>query len=111
MSYQEKSLVILILYRPVSVSLEMLLKLVAVFATVVQSTVSARRSVGVDIHAEERYFPLRYIPSLTLVPFLSESKTNSENAGYRSAKVVLRSCKRFKRSFHHSPGKSTHLNT
>uniref|UniRef100_A0A0D3BVD0 Katanin p80 subunit C-terminal domain-containing protein n=1 Tax=Brassica oleracea var. oleracea TaxID=109376 RepID=A0A0D3BVD0_BRAOL len=40
--------------RPVSVSLEMLLKLVAVFGTVVQSTVSARRSVGVDIHAEER---------------------------------------------------------
>ncbi|KAF8114181.1 hypothetical protein N665_0040s0036 [Sinapis alba] len=40
--------------RPISVSLEMLLKLVAVFGTVVQSTVSARRSVGVDIHAEER---------------------------------------------------------
>ncbi|KAJ0254634.1 Katanin p80 WD40 repeat-containing subunit B1 [Hirschfeldia incana] len=40
--------------RPVSVSLEMLLKLVAVFGTVVQSNVSARRSVGVDLHAEER---------------------------------------------------------
>ncbi|KAF3553444.1 hypothetical protein F2Q69_00013558 [Brassica cretica] len=64
--------------RPVSVSLEMLLKLVAVFGTVVQSTVSAGRSVGVDIHAEER-----------------------------SAKVVLRSCKRFKRSFHYSPAKSS----
>ncbi|XP_048592186.1 katanin p80 WD40 repeat-containing subunit B1 homolog KTN80.2-like isoform X1 [Brassica napus] len=40
--------------RPVSVSLEMLLKLVAVFGAVVQSNVSARRSVGVDLHAEER---------------------------------------------------------
>ncbi|CAH8313433.1 unnamed protein product [Eruca vesicaria subsp. sativa] len=40
--------------RLVSVSLEMLLKLVAVFGTVVQSTVSARRCVGVDLHAEER---------------------------------------------------------
>ncbi|CAH8367085.1 unnamed protein product [Eruca vesicaria subsp. sativa] len=40
--------------RPVSVSLEMLLKLVAVFGTVVQSTVSARQSVSVDLHAEER---------------------------------------------------------
>lgn len=46
--------VISILYRPVSVSLEMLLKLVAVFGAVVQSNVSARRSVGVDLHAEER---------------------------------------------------------
>ncbi|XP_010418088.1 PREDICTED: katanin p80 WD40 repeat-containing subunit B1 homolog isoform X1 [Camelina sativa] len=40
--------------RPVNVSLEMLLKLVAVFGTVIQSTVSARRVVGVDLHAEER---------------------------------------------------------
>ncbi|CAH2047867.1 unnamed protein product [Thlaspi arvense] len=40
--------------RPVNVGLEMLLKLVAVFGTVVQSTVTARRSVGVDLHAEER---------------------------------------------------------
>ncbi|XP_024004100.1 LOW QUALITY PROTEIN: katanin p80 WD40 repeat-containing subunit B1 homolog [Eutrema salsugineum] len=40
--------------RPINVSLEMLLKLVAVFGTVVQSTVSARRMVGVDLHAEER---------------------------------------------------------
>ncbi|KAK6124360.1 hypothetical protein DH2020_041898 [Rehmannia glutinosa] len=40
--------------RHASVSLEMLLKLVAVFGTVVRSTVSARRTVGVDLHAEER---------------------------------------------------------
>uniref|UniRef100_A0A1J3EWP6 Katanin p80 WD40 repeat-containing subunit B1 homolog n=3 Tax=Noccaea caerulescens TaxID=107243 RepID=A0A1J3EWP6_NOCCA len=40
--------------RPIHVSLEMLLKLVSVFGTVVQSTVSARRIVGVDLHAEER---------------------------------------------------------
>ncbi|KAL3613191.1 hypothetical protein CASFOL_042961 [Castilleja foliolosa] len=37
-----------------SVSLEILLKLLAVFGTVVRSTVSAPRSVGVDLHAEER---------------------------------------------------------
>ncbi|XP_041994837.1 katanin p80 WD40 repeat-containing subunit B1 homolog KTN80.2-like [Salvia splendens] len=40
--------------RHASLSLEMLLKLVAVFGTVVHTTVSARRSVGVDLHAEER---------------------------------------------------------
>ncbi|KAL1560219.1 katanin p80 WD40 repeat-containing subunit B1 KTN80.2-like isoform X2 [Salvia divinorum] len=40
--------------RHASLSLEMLLKLVAVFGTVVRTTVSARRSVGVDLHAEER---------------------------------------------------------
>ncbi|CAH8384032.1 unnamed protein product [Eruca vesicaria subsp. sativa] len=40
--------------RPVNVSLDMLLKLVAVFGTVIQSTVSAPRIVGVDLHADER---------------------------------------------------------
>ncbi|KAL3643410.1 hypothetical protein CASFOL_014225 [Castilleja foliolosa] len=40
--------------RHASVSLEMLLKLVAVFGTVVRSTVSAPRAVGVDLHAEKR---------------------------------------------------------
>ncbi|XP_047970576.1 katanin p80 WD40 repeat-containing subunit B1 homolog KTN80.2-like [Salvia hispanica] len=40
--------------RHASLSLEMLLKLVAVFGTVVRTTASARRSVGVDLHAEER---------------------------------------------------------
>ncbi|CAA7029690.1 unnamed protein product [Microthlaspi erraticum] len=40
--------------RPIQVSLEMLLKLVSVFGTVVNSTVTARRIVGVDLHAEER---------------------------------------------------------
>ncbi|VVA90928.1 unnamed protein product [Arabis nemorensis] len=40
--------------RPVNVSLEMLLKLVAVFGTVIRSTVSAPRVVGVDLHADER---------------------------------------------------------
>lgn len=39
--------------RHVSVSLEMLLKLVAVFGTVVRTTVSAP-PVGVNLHAEER---------------------------------------------------------
>ncbi|GMY37264.1 katanin p80 WD40 repeat-containing subunit B1 homolog [Fagus crenata] len=40
--------------RHASVSLEMLLKLVAVFGPVIRSTVSARRAVGVDLHAEQR---------------------------------------------------------
>ncbi|KFK43409.1 hypothetical protein AALP_AA1G122100 [Arabis alpina] len=40
--------------RPVNVSLEMLLKLVAVFGTVIRSTVSAPRVVGIDLHADER---------------------------------------------------------
>ncbi|PSS24671.1 Katanin p80 WD40 repeat-containing subunit like [Actinidia chinensis var. chinensis] len=40
--------------RHASISLEMLLKLVAVFGPVVRSTISAPRSVGVDLHAEQR---------------------------------------------------------
>ncbi|KAL3522217.1 hypothetical protein ACH5RR_015051 [Cinchona calisaya] len=40
--------------RHASVSLEMLLKLIAVFGPFVRSTVSAPRAVGVDLHAEER---------------------------------------------------------
>ncbi|KAF8029874.1 hypothetical protein BT93_E2328 [Corymbia citriodora subsp. variegata] len=40
--------------RHTCVSLEMLLKLVAVFGSVVHSTVSAPPTVGVDLHAEQR---------------------------------------------------------
>ncbi|MCD7467691.1 hypothetical protein HAX54_005256 [Datura stramonium] len=40
--------------RHANVSLELLLKLVAVFGPVVRSAISARPSVGVDLHAEER---------------------------------------------------------
>ncbi|XP_031500321.1 katanin p80 WD40 repeat-containing subunit B1 homolog KTN80.4-like isoform X1 [Nymphaea colorata] len=40
--------------RHISVSLEMLLKLVRTFGPVIHSTVSARTVVGVDLHAEER---------------------------------------------------------
>ncbi|VFQ89528.1 unnamed protein product [Cuscuta campestris] len=40
--------------RHANVSLEMLLKLVAIFGPLVRSAVSARPSVGVDLHAEER---------------------------------------------------------
>ncbi|GER36479.1 katanin p80 WD40 repeat-containing subunit B1 homolog [Striga asiatica] len=40
--------------RHASVSLEMLLKLVAVFGTVIRTTVSGPRAVGVNLHAEER---------------------------------------------------------
>ncbi|KAL8467996.1 hypothetical protein ACS0TY_031298 [Phlomoides rotata] len=40
--------------RHASISLELLLKLVAVFGTVISSAVSAPPSVGVNLHAEER---------------------------------------------------------
>ncbi|PSS10272.1 Katanin p80 WD40 repeat-containing subunit like [Actinidia chinensis var. chinensis] len=40
--------------RHANISLEMLLKLVAVFGPVVRSTISAPKSVGVDLHAEQR---------------------------------------------------------
>ncbi|XVF87552.1 hypothetical protein PTKIN_Ptkin18bG0129600 [Pterospermum kingtungense] len=40
--------------RHVHVSLDMLLKLVAVFGPVIRSTISAPRGVGVDLHAEQR---------------------------------------------------------
>ncbi|XP_024992535.1 katanin p80 WD40 repeat-containing subunit B1-like isoform X2 [Cynara cardunculus var. scolymus] len=40
--------------RHISVSLELLLKLVAVFGPVVSSTISAPPTVGVDLHAEKR---------------------------------------------------------
>lgn len=41
--------------RHVSVALEMLLKLVAVFGPVIHSTISAPPGVGVNIQAERRY--------------------------------------------------------
>jgi katanin p80 WD40 repeat-containing subunit B1 len=37
------------------VSLEMLLKLVAVFGPVISSTISARPAVGVNLQAEQRF--------------------------------------------------------
>ncbi|KAE8733229.1 Transducin/WD40 repeat-like superfamily protein isoform 2 [Hibiscus syriacus] len=40
--------------RHVNISLDMLLKLVAVFGPMIHSTVSAPRGVGVDLHAEQR---------------------------------------------------------
>ncbi|KAI7734049.1 hypothetical protein M8C21_015029 [Ambrosia artemisiifolia] len=40
--------------RHISVSLELLLKLVAVFGSVISSTISAPPTVGVDLHAEKR---------------------------------------------------------
>ena len=43
-------------YRHASLSLEMLLKLVAVFGPVIRSTVSAPPAVGVDLHAEQRFY-------------------------------------------------------
>ena len=47
--------------RHVNVSMEMLLKLVAVFGPVIRTTVSAPRSVGVDLHAEQRCYWLIFI--------------------------------------------------
>ncbi|KAL2588159.1 hypothetical protein AAZV13_13G154600 [Glycine max] len=43
--------------RHVKVSLDMLLKLVAVFGPTIRSTISAPPSVGIDLHAEQRYPP------------------------------------------------------
>lgn len=43
--------------RHASLSLEMLLKLVAIFGSVVFATVSAPPTVGVDLHAEQRFGP------------------------------------------------------
>ncbi|AAB71474.1 contains beta-transducin motif [Arabidopsis thaliana] len=56
------------------------LQLVAVFGTVIQSTVSARRVVGVDLHAEERYLYFRLLLYLhvTHISLFRESKTNRE---------------------------------
>lgn len=42
-------------FRHQSISLEMLLKLVRVFGSVIYSSLSASSSVGVDIEAEQRY--------------------------------------------------------
>jgi len=42
------------LSRHAKVSLDMLLKLVAVFGPTIRATVSAPPSVGVDLHQEER---------------------------------------------------------
>lgn len=41
--------------RHINVSLEMLLKLVAVFGPLITSTISTPPSVGVDLHAEKRF--------------------------------------------------------
>lgn len=43
------------MYRHANISLEMLLKLVAVFGPVIHSTVSGPRPVGVNLQAEQRY--------------------------------------------------------
>lgn len=42
------------LYRHAKVSLDMLLKLVAVFGPTIRATVSAPPSLGADLHQEER---------------------------------------------------------
>ncbi|PRQ28800.1 putative katanin p80 subunit [Rosa chinensis] len=46
--------IILQMYRHANVSLEMLLKLVAVFGPVIRSTISAPPAVGVNLQAEQR---------------------------------------------------------
>lgn len=51
-----QNLMFLSYFRHISLSLEMLLKLVAVFGPLVRSTVSAPPVVGVDLHGEERCY-------------------------------------------------------
>ncbi|KAL0353105.1 UNVERIFIED_CONTAM: Katanin p80 WD40 repeat-containing subunit B1 [Sesamum angustifolium] len=66
--------------RHASVSLEMLLKLVAVFGTVVRSTVSAPPAVGVDLHAEERSLESK-------IKSLEAEKQSSNHADYGSSQT------------------------
>ncbi|RDX68901.1 Katanin p80 WD40 repeat-containing subunit B1-like protein [Mucuna pruriens] len=61
------------LERHVKVSLDMLLKLVAVFGPTIRSTVSAPPSVGVDLHQEERRGGLLAKSSLELNLVLQQS--------------------------------------
>ena len=42
-------------FRHVTISLEMLLKVVRVFGSTIYSTVSSSTTIGVDLHAEERF--------------------------------------------------------
>lgn len=44
----------LTILRHLGISLEMLIKLVRVFGSVIHSTISASSSVGVDVEAEQR---------------------------------------------------------
>lgn len=48
-------MLIFVMCRHVSVALEMLLKLVAVFGPVIHSTISAPPAVGVNLQAERRF--------------------------------------------------------
>jgi hypothetical protein len=53
----EDSLLNYLVFRHSSISLDMLLKLVRTFGSMIYSTLSASTSVGVDIEAEQRCAP------------------------------------------------------
>lgn len=62
----KRKLTLLSQYRYVKVSLDMLLKFVVVFGPTIRSTISAPPSVGVDLHAEQRWPSSSTIMSLSL---------------------------------------------
>lgn len=51
---------VLKIHRHATLSLEMLLKLVAVFGPVIHSAISTPRAVGVDLHAEKRCYITKF---------------------------------------------------
>lgn len=62
--------------RHVKLSLDMLLKLVAVFGPTIRATVSAPPSVGVDLHQEERWHPFSQIILFTFSCILYVNEAN-----------------------------------
>jgi len=91
-----------LLYRHTKVSLDMLLKLVAVFGPTIRATVSAPPSVGVDLHQEERWPPFSHI---ILFPFSCILHVNEPNfykilrTDGNAATSALWNCKKSKWSF------------
>ncbi|KAE8724239.1 Transducin/WD40 repeat-like superfamily protein isoform 5 [Hibiscus syriacus] len=69
--------------RHVNVSLEMLLKLVAVFGPMIRSTVSAPRGVGVDLHAEQRFCLSARMMQSVFYAATNDSKTSSTTCKVR----------------------------
>ncbi|CAF1723769.1 unnamed protein product, partial [Brassica oleracea var. botrytis] len=82
MSFSKVTFHFIFFYRHVSVSL----KLVAVFGTIVQSTVSARGSVCVDLHVEERLQICRSCSFLAAILhlLLEDSLSTEAPSGHRN---------------------------
>lgn len=95
--------------RHATVSLEMLLKLVAVFGPVIRSTISARPAVGVNLQAEQRYRLFRNLPHTLFLQVMNECFTGNQivnkiryenlSTGCNAATNALSSCKRSRKFF------------